>query len=249
MRTGFLLSQRNVGARIAPGRWSIIQGKRIVHFGLFLCLLLAVTGCASDQERVRTSTAETTQAGLKRIAVVPFQRLLPDDSGGRAVRCPICGTMYPSCELPQNAEMVVQDVFLEKFSSRKQWTLIPADRTAAVYARVSAQDLKDTTTEELQKVGKELEADGVVIGYVSCFRERKGYAFSAERPASVTFGVYMVRVSDGTLVWGKIFDRTQQSLTENLFQATFFKRPKWLTARELSEDGVDELLASFPGAR
>jgi hypothetical protein len=157
--------------------------------------------------------------------------------------------MYPACVLPQNAEMVVQDVFLEKFSAEKHWTLIPVDRAAAVYARVSAQDLKDTTVEELQKVGKELEADGVVIGYVSCFRERKGYAFSAERPATVTFGVYLVRVSDGSLVWGKIFDRTQQSLTENLFQATFFKRPKWLTARELAEDGVDEILASFPGAR
>jgi hypothetical protein len=248
MRTGFLLSRRIAAVRISPGRWSIIPGNRIVHFGLFLCLLYALTGCAADQERVRSS-ADAGQTGFKRIAVVPFQRLLPDDSGGRAVRCPLCGTMYPSCELPVNAEMIVQDVFLEKFSVRKQWTLIPADRTAAVYARVSAQDLKDTAAEELQKVGKELEADGVVIGYVSCFRERRGYAFSAERPASVTFGLYLVRVSDGSLVWGRIFDRTQQSLTENLFQATFFKRPKWLTARELSEDGVDELLASFPGSR
>ena len=185
---------------------------------------------------------------MKRIAIVPFQRLVPDDLSSGAVRCPICGTIYPVCVLPQNAEMVVQDVFVEKFSAHKQWTVIPMDRVAAVYNRISVQDLKDTPAEELQKVGKELEADGVVIGYVSCFRERKGYALSAERPASVTFGVYLIRVSDGYLVWGKIFDKTQQSLMENLYQASiFFKRPKWLTARELAEDGVDEILASYPG--
>ena len=185
---------------------------------------------------------------MKRIAIVPFQRLMPDDSSSRAVRCPICGTIYPACVLPQNAEMIVQDVFVEKFSPYKQWTVTPMDRVAAVYRQVSFQDLKDTTVEELQKVGKELEADGVVIGYVSCFRERVGYALAAERPASVTFGVYLVRVSDGAMVWGKIFDKTQQSLMENLFQAsTFFKRPRWLTARELAEEGVEEILKSYPG--
>ena len=207
--------------------------------------MLFAAACASEKDRLRP---DAEKAVLKRIAIVPFQRLAPDDSSSRAVRCPICGTVYPACELPQNAEMVVQDVFVEEFSAHKQWTLIPMDRVSAVYNRISSQDLKDTPAEELSKVGKELEADGVVIGYVSCFRERQGYALSAERPASVTFGVYLVRVSDGAMVWGKIFDKTQQSLMENLFQAsTFFKRPKWLTARELAEEGVEEILKSYPG--
>jgi len=207
--------------------------------------MLFAAACASEKDRLRP---DAEKAVLKRIAIVPFQRLAPDDSSSRAVRCPICGTVYPACELPQNAEMVVQDVFVEEFSAHKQWTVIPMDRVSAVYNRISSQDLKDTPAEELSKVGKELEADGVVIGYVSCFRERKGYALSAERPASVTFGVYLVRVSDGAMVWGKIFDKTQQSLMENLFQAsTFLKRPKWLTARELAEEGVEEILKSYPG--
>jgi len=207
--------------------------------------MLFAAACASEKDRLRP---DAEKAVLKRIAIVPFQRLAPDDSSSRAVRCPICGTVYPACELPQNAEMVVQDVFVEEFSAHKQWTVIPMDRVSAVYNRISSQDLKDTPAEELSKVGKELEADGVVIGYVSCFRERKGYALSAERPASVTFGVYLVRAGDGAMVWGKIFDKTQQSLMENLFQAsTFFKRPKWLTARELAEEGVEEILKSYPG--
>jgi hypothetical protein len=211
--------------------------------------MLALAACASEKDQLRVSS-NTEKAVLKRIAIVPFQRLVPDDMSSRAIRCPICGTIYPACVLPQNAEMVVQEVFVEKFSAHKQWTVIPMDRVAAVYSRISVQDLKDTPAEELRKVGKELEADGVVIGYVSCFRERKGYALSAERPASVTFGVYLIRVGDGALVWGKIFDKTQQSLMENLFQAsTFFKRPRWLTARELAEEGVEEILKSYPGVQ
>lgn len=248
MRTGFRLSRRIVSVRGSPGRCPIITRKTIIHAVLFLFLMLSWAGCASSPEKVGAPSEETGQAGLKRIAVVPFQRLVPDDLSGRAVRCPICGTMYPACELPQNAERVVQEVFIERFTDRKRWTVIPVDRVEAVYSRVSAQEMKGSPAEVLQKVGKELEADGVVIGYVSCFRERKGYAFSAERPASVTFGVYLVRVSDGTLTWGKIFDRTQQSLLENLYQAsTFLKRPKWLTAKELAEDGVEEILKTFPG--
>lgn len=227
------------------GRWSVIQRIRIFIPAFLACLVLLAVACASEKDRLRTGTEK---AVLKRIAVVPFQRLVPGDSSSRAVRCPICGTIYPSCELPQNAEMIVQEVFVEAFSDRKEWTLVPMDRVSAVYNRISTQDLKDTPAEELSKVGKELEADGVVIGYVSCFRERKGYALSAERPASVTFGVYLVRVSDGAVVWGKIFDKTQQSLMENLFQAsTFLKRPKWLTARELAQEGVEEILKTYPG--
>ncbi|MCX5833533.1 MAG: hypothetical protein NTV99_03280 [Deltaproteobacteria bacterium] len=214
---------------------------------LFICLMFAVAGCASKKDQLRSSS-DTEKAVLKRIAIVPFQRLVPDDLSSGAVRCPICGTIYPVCVLPQNAEMVVQDVFVEKFSAHKQWTIIPMDRVAAVYSRISAQDLKATPADKLKKVGQEFGADGVVVGYVSCFRERKGYALSAERPASVTFGVYLIRVSDGALIWGKIFDKTQQSLMENLFQASiFFKKPWWLTARELAEEGVDEILTSYPG--
>ena len=208
---------------------------------LALCLCVGWSGCAS-KDRSRLTEAE--QASIKRIAVVPFQRLIPDDTGGRVVRCPICGTMYPACTLPEDAEENVYDVFVKKLGEHKKYTLLPPDRVAAVFNRIDAQDMKASPAEKLRKVGQELEADGVVIGYVSCFRERVGYALSAERPASVTFGVYLVRVSDGAVVWGKIFDKTQRAVMENLFQASGLT---WLTARQLAEQGVGEILTTFPG--
>jgi hypothetical protein len=100
----------------------------------------------------------------------------------------------------------------------------------------------------LRKVGKELEADGVIMGYVYRYRERKGYPYSVEKPASVAFGIYLIRVSDGALVWKGIFDRTQGSLMENILQVSSFLKHggKWLTAEELSEVGVDKILKTFP---
>jgi len=216
-----------------------------------LCIALAVlVGCASSTP-VRTA-AETAGEPLifKKIAVVSFEKLTSED-GGRAVRCPVSGTVFSTCALPQNAEAIVQDFFLQRLEKSGQFVVIPPYQSDLVYQKVRGENMTASVAQLLQKTGKALEADGIVIGYVSCFRERVGYAFSAERPASVTFGIYLIRVSDGELVWGRMYDRTQQSFSENVLQSsTFFRRGlRWVTAAELAEDGVEEILNTFPGYR
>ncbi len=132
-----------------------------------------------------------------------------------------------------------------------QFAVIPPYQSDPVYQKVKSDNTNASVTQQLQMTGKALEVDAIVIGYVSCFRERVGYAYSAERPASVTFGIYMIQSSDGDLVWGRIYDKTQQSFSENVLQSsTFFSRGlKWVTAAELAEDGVEEILKTFPGYR
>ncbi|HTZ39280.1 MAG TPA: hypothetical protein VMB77_03925 [Syntrophales bacterium] len=216
----------------------------------FLCIVLALfVGCASSTP-VRTAEAEKEPVVLKRIAVVPFEKLTSDDAS-RVARSPIGGTVFNTCALPQNAEAIVQDLFLQRLEKSGKFSFIPPYQSDAVYQRIKSDSSKESMTQQLQMTGKALEADGVAIGYVSCFRERVGYAYSAERPASVTFGIYLIRVSDGDIVWGRIYDKTQQSFSENVFQAsTFFSRGlKWVTAAELAEDGIDEIMNTFPGYR
>jgi hypothetical protein len=224
-----------------------------IHFAIFvaLCiLLLMLIGCASSTP-VRTA-AETANEPviLKKIAVVSFEKLTSDD-GSRVAQCPVSGTVFSTCALPQNAEVIVQDFFLQRLEKSGQFVVIPPYQSDLVYQKVRGENVNAPVAQQLQKAGKLLEADGIVIGYVSCFRERVGYSFSAERPASVTFGVYLIRVSDGDLVWGRIYDKTQQSFSENVFQSsTFFRRGlRWVTAAELAEDGVDEIVNTFPGYR
>ena len=46
----------------------------------------------------------------KKIAVVAFEKLASDD-GSRVARCPVGGTVFNTCALPQNAEALVQESF------------------------------------------------------------------------------------------------------------------------------------------
>lgn len=206
-----------------------------------------VFGCAS-KTGVETDSSRRDTVILSRIAVIPFQRVIPEDTSVKIISCPLSGTIFRTCKSSEGAEKVVEKIFLRKLKDCRQFILIPTDRAGGVYRRISIDSLKVTPLAILRKVGKELDADGVVAGYVYRYRERKGYPYSAEKPASVAFGIYLIRVSDGTLVWRGVFDRTQRTLLENILQvSSFFKQGgRWITAEELSKVGIDEILKTFP---
>ncbi len=183
-----------------------------------------------------------------RLAVFPFQTVIPEDES-TTVRCPICGSVNSSGSIVKGAEQIVQEIFTDKLKELKDADIIPSERVAGVYQRVSADSLKQTVLQTLQRAGSELHADVAVIGYVYRYRERVGYDYSAERPASVGFEIHMISVKNGSTLWRGIFDKTQKSLMEDVFQASsFFKGgAKWLTARQLAKLGVDEVFSTFTG--
>jgi hypothetical protein len=223
---------------------------RLSHLFLIFVILVLVSGCHYARS-VSTTHKDDGKVVFKRIAVAPFQRISMDDSDFKTVRCPLCGQLISAEKLPQDSEKVVEDVFVEKLTNQKIFTLIPPDRVGGIYERVSAGFLKADPIEILKKVGNELDADGIVLCHVYRYRERKGYSYSAEKAASVAFEIHLIRVSDGEIVWKGIFDKTQTSLMENMFQiSSFFKEGgRWLTAKELATEGIDEMLKEFPGLR
>ena len=117
----------------------------------------------------------------------------------------------------------METLFLEQLDKKKpKFSLIAGERVAGVFRRVSANSLTTPLRQVLRDVGSELGAEGVVVGYVYRFRERKGVSYTVEQPASVTFEIHLLRVSDGALVWRGTFDKTQSSLMEDLFQLSSF---------------------------
>ncbi|MBU0681636.1 MAG: hypothetical protein KKD73_09460 [Proteobacteria bacterium] len=82
------------------------------------------------------------------------------------------------------------------------------------------------------------------MGLVWRYQERVGSAMGATEPASVAFSLFMVEVSTRKLVWQGSFDKTQTSLSENLFDTPMFlkKGMKWLTVEELSSYGIEKIL-------
>jgi glycerol-3-phosphate dehydrogenase len=64
----------------------------------------------------------------------------------------------------------------------------------------------------------------------------------------VVFEIHLIKTTDGSIIWRGFFDKTQKSLMEDVFQApSFFKGGgKWLTARQLTEQGMNKIFEKFP---
>lgn len=221
---------------------------RVCHLFLLCFIFIIVSGCHLASG-VSTTLKDDGKTVFKRIAVMPFQRIGPEDGDVRTLRCPVCGVLLTAEKNPPESEKVVEDVFIDRLKGQKGLTIIPPDRTGGIYERVTAGLFKTDIREVLKNVGNELGADGIVIGYVYRYRERKGYSYSAEKPASVAFEIHLIRVHDKAVIWRGNFDRTQTSLMENILQITFFykERGRWVTAKELTEEGMEEVLQKFPG--
>jgi len=217
----------------------------------FLCFVLSgLFGC-HYREGVATDLQNDGKITFDRIAVAPFQRMSPEDVSVKAIRCPLCGSIFSAERFPQDAERIVENTFFDRLKDRGKIQLVPPGDTDSVLDRISANSPKLPQLEILKNVGKELGTEGIIMGYVYRYRERKGYPYSVERPASVAFEIHLVRVSDGVIVWKGSFDRTQKTLMENMFQiGSFFKEQgKWVTAKELAAEGIDAILENFPGTK
>lgn len=115
--------------------------------------------------------------------------------------------------------------------------------------------LSDTRSLRSQQIatmlGRELKVDAVLMGLVTCYQSREGTNYAVSQPASVSFELYLLDSRKGKIIWSARFDKTQKSLSEDLSNISSFIQGewKWLTAGELMELGVNQILDKFPGMR
>jgi hypothetical protein len=213
----------------------------IAGFVLVTFLALSITTQAAKK------SAESVAPPM-RVAVISFQPLIPGEKQGNTVICPLCGIGYSSGKILKGSEKVVEEVFVDKLHKLKEVELIPSDKVQSVYKRIASESLKEPLLNILKKVGHELGADVLAVGYVYRYTEREGYNYSVEHPASVFFEIHLIKTIDGSIIWRGFFDKTQKSLMEDVFQiSSFFKGGgKWMTARQLTEQGMNEIFKTFP---
>ncbi|MBI2485607.1 MAG: hypothetical protein HYW01_01325 [Deltaproteobacteria bacterium] len=101
-----------------------------------------------------------------------------------------------------------------------------------------------TYKDTVLRVGKNLDADAVLIGNISNYSERRGGDFGVESPASVVFEVQLFNATNGEVIWEAYFNETQRTLLENVAEIKKFikRRAKWITADELAKEGVVEVV-------
>lgn len=177
-----------------------------------------------------------------RVAIIPFQAVSLEVEKGSTVVCPLCGTVYFGGKIAKGAEMIVEELFMEKLKDYQEIQIISQDKVEGIYKRVSAESLKMPLLEILKKAGTEVGADLIAVGYIFRYVERIGYSYSAEKPASVAFEINFVNPKDGSIIWRGVFDKTQKSLMEDVFHVSSLK---WLTARELAKQGMNQAFKTF----
>lgn len=221
---------------------------RYMRFLLPIVLpIFLLLGCSSKPAAVKP----VGDIVFQRIAVVPFQKAAPEDINVQQARHPIPAGSFKTDQADTDPEKILEGLFMSKIKQYRKLEVQPPDKVGAIFLRTAAGSLKATLPDVLRKVGEELEADGIIVGYLYRWRELKGLPYSAEKPASVAFDIQLFSVKDGALMWRGFFDRTQTSLMENMLQMSFFfkERGRWVSVQELTNAGMDEVLITFPAAK
>jgi len=109
-------------------------------------------------------------------------------------------------------------------------------------------DFHGSKHESALHIGKKIEADAVLVLRLFRYINREGKTYSVSQPASVSFEYSLIHVPSGKVLCTGVFDETQESLFSNLFS---FKQAskrgfKWITARELTTEGLKEKFKDCP---
>lgn len=218
----------------------------LIFSGLLISLFALLLGC----EHRMASKTNRPVLNLNKVAVLgllPYatEALEPADdqkvlSGGR-----------PDTEsIPPGVAQRLSFSLHEIVASQKGYKLAPPGKAMELYSKITSagQPMADQPDQAVQQVGKDLESDAVLVGYVYRWKERQGSDYGVESPASVTFDLRIIRPLDGVVLWKSVFDKTQKSLSENLFDMETFVESggKWLTAEGLAEIGIKKLVSEMP---
>ncbi|NVL90633.1 MAG: hypothetical protein HWN69_06505 [Desulfobacterales bacterium] len=225
---------------------SAIPGS-VRHFLLILIVVnLCLAGCAYRRE---IPVAEPLKAlNIKTLLVMPFDAAAERYEIGTNIRCPMCGAVFPAGPVVPDADSYMTRQLLTFLRAETMYTLIPPGQGARIRYKILSESLHLSERDLVLETGRKLKADAVVSGTIYRFRERVGTDFSVETPASVAFGIHLIRVDDGRLIWVGHSDETQKSLSENLFKLSAFIKSggAWLTAEELAGSELNRVMATFP---
>jgi hypothetical protein len=226
MKTTVARGCPSLGCRAWPGR----RTGGTIGFGLLALLALPFVVAACSAHR-----ANEVRTPIRLLAVLPMEVVEPEVGVKVAEEAP---EMVPS-----EAGQVVTAQIYGALAERPEFRLVPDLTVTSLLASEGVRRAKDLEDRALA-LGRAAEADGVIFGRVSQFRERIGTELGARSPAAVDFRLALVDVHTGEVVWHGRFAEVQEPLSSNLLNFWMFWKggPRWLSAAQLSRIGVERLL-------
>lgn len=212
---------------------------------LLSLLLLTLTACQSPPPAPRTVTVPP---GMERFLMVSFINVGDTMGPDQGVRSPLSGQVFVTGEVAEDAERFLTDLALERLRERTPVKLITADQARdlqTITLAISNPDVSERAL--LMETGRRLNADGVFVGHVYRYRNRVGGKYAATDPASVAFDLFLMRISDGRVLWSAFFDETQKALTDDLFQlGAFLERDgQWITADQMADKAMERMMETL----
>lgn len=232
----------------------------MLHGFILAALMSAAVGCSGWKVTTESSEA-LPRYTVRSIALVPFTALTtpqvrdqgdfffstPESARQQHMSLAIPSDVEPQFKqavvVPAYAAERITQLFWKRLQTREGLRVLPLGDSA----RVSAIELtvpKVKPEAVAASTAKALNADAAIIGFVSMYQERVGSRLGASPAASVGFDVKVV-AADGRVLWvGNYYER-QRPLTED-FMGFVQRLGMFVTAEELAEYGVDEMLKEFP---
>ena len=218
-----------------------------VTFVAACVLAITVVGCTPAPQRITEATAIT------KLAVMPLIHADNSARQGKEVQQLLDCQLSSMCNFDQTPLSHAEQVMTTQLSEHLADYFGDAIMPQAVVNQhfVTMKPGKEETAREMGiRLARELGADHVMIGLIWRFQQRNGDSVSSNSPASVAFNLYLLEVASGKLLWQGQADRTQEALSDNLFNASmlFHYGMKWLTAEELSDYCIQKALTTLPTA-
>ena len=207
-------------------------------------------GCQAG--KTLTPSEEAAVSATKSVVVVGFSPAMNQGELPDVVRSPVTGSAFMAQPVSSQVATMMTDKLYQILLDDERWKMIPPGQARGVYESILGSDQKMgmSAVQIIEDVGKTFGTDAVLGGSVYRWRDRRGSDYAVDFPASVAFDLWLVRSSDGALLWKGKYDKTQQSLMENLLDFSTFAESdgKWLTAEKLAMIGLRKLIEEMPGA-
>jgi len=222
-------------------------------------VLLAGPGCSGAKVTTKSSN-ELPRYQIRTLALVPFTSLktpqmhdqrdsyfsTPEGARGSDISIAV----PPDAEVPSRqtatvpgyAEDKVTQLFWRRLQAKEGLRVLPPGDAAKV-ATTAAEATKSTSEVAAANLAKRLKVDAALVGRVLVFQERVGSRMGASPAAAVGFEVKVV-AADGQVLWAGNYYERQRPMTEDFMG--FIHRWAFVTADELAQYGVDEVLKEFP---
>ena len=185
------------------------------------------------------------------VVILPFFVERIEHPSREVMVCPLCKGIYRYGEVFPGSQNILTRLLYGMIEGLNRFKVLPLEKVEEVLSPSVKEQFEKRPLPSAIQIGKGLNVDFILVGYLFRFEERIGSSVGAEKPASVAFDLHLYRLKDEKMVWIAKFDETQRPLSENLFKiGSFFRRKaRWLTAEELASVGLDEILKRLPGPK